>query len=74
MNHIISNQFLDKIEKAIKNPNKKDTLEALEILDQVRDTGKIHSNLDPIEIGNLWKQECPSIMNFAQALLDKTAK
>lgn len=71
MNHLISNQFLDIIETALKTNNAKDITKALEVINQTREINRIETVINPLEISKLWEQECPSIINFATTLLNK---
>lgn len=71
MNYMISTQFLNLIEEALKTKNPKDIEKASQVLSQVRELGLIGVQFNPIEVSKIWEQECPSIMNFAETLLLK---
>lgn len=72
MNYVISTQFLDLIETALKSKESKDIIKAIEAVTQTKELNKIDSTIDPLVISKLWQQECPSIHNFAQTLIHKT--
>ena len=71
MNYLISSQFLGLIEEALKTKNPKDVEKAIQTVNQVRELGKVEVPLNAIEVSKIWEQECPSILNFAEALLAK---
>lgn len=70
MNYIVSQQAIADIEAALLSSDAKDINRAREWIKQIRAIcASEPSLLTPSVISQLWAQECPSIQNFAQALL-----
>lgn len=75
MNHVICSQFLREIDEALESLDKKQVAKARQLIIQVQDLGVIPTSpeLDPLLLGKIWAQECPSIINFSKTLMDTFA-